>query len=342
MSTTLPASLAAFPHRRAGHCGSGSLRDLLEHRGLDFGAGPLSEAAVFGLSGALGFLYLELPQLRPPVYLVGRTADLERDIAAHLGIGLEIRDTDDPEEGWALVRDEIDAGRPPMIWADIKHLEYLRVRMHNTRHDVLVVGYDEDAGVAWIADNDRDELQPCSLEALARARSSQAFPGPNRHTVFAYDWPAALRDPAAATRDAVARAVATMRGEGGTALAGLEGSTGLAGVAAFAEALPRWPATFGDGLDAALSGLRVFIVKAGTAGAMFRSLQAGFLHELGDLLGDAGLGRAGAAYDELVAAWTALADAAAERDAARCAELAGEIEALEREGVERMARWLAA
>jgi hypothetical protein len=338
---SLPATIAAFPHRRAGHCGSGALRDLLEHQGLDYGDGPLSEAAVFGLSGALGFLYLELPQMRPPVYLVGRTADLERDIASHLGIGLDVRDTDDPEEGWAAVRSEIDAGRPTMVWADIKHLEYLRVQMHNTRHDIVVVGYDEDAGVAWIADNDRDELQPCSLEALARARNSQAFPGPNRHTVFAYDWPSELRDPAAAASDAVTKAVQTMRGEGGSALAGLEGRTGLAGVAAFADALPRWPETFGDGLDAALSGLRVFIVKAGTAGAMFRSLQAGFLHELGALLGDAGLVSGGAVYDDLVDAWTALAQAAGDRDHARCVELVADVAALERRGVEQMERWLA-
>src|SRR3954451_4739743 len=118
-----------FPHRRAGHCGSGALRDLLEHRGLDYGGGPLSEGAVFGLSGALGFLYVELPQLRPPIYLVGRTGDLETDIAPHLGGRVEIADTDDAQEGWAHVRAEVDAGRPPMVWADIKHLDYLRVQM---------------------------------------------------------------------------------------------------------------------------------------------------------------------------------------------------------------------
>ena len=338
---SLPAPVAAFPHRRAGHCGSGALRDLLEHQGLDFGAGPLSEAAVFGLSGALGFLYLELPQMRPPIYLVGRTADLERDIAAHLGIGLDIRDTDDPGEGWANVRDEIDAGRPTMVWADIKHLDYLRVRMHNTRHDIVVVGYDEDEGVAWIADNDRDDLQPCSLESLAAARNSQAFPGPNRHTVFAYDWPGALRDPREATRDAVARAVRTMRGDGGETLAGLPGSHGLEGVDAFAEAYPRWPETFGERLDEALSGLRVFIVKAGTGGAMFRSLQAGFLHELGDLLGDDALRDAGEAYDAVVAAWLSLAEAAEARDHAAGVDVVRELAALEHAGVDRMEAWLA-
>jgi len=89
-----------FPHQRAGHCGSGALRDLLEHRGLDFGRGPLSEGAVFGLGGGVGFLYMEdIPAAGTPIYLVGRTADLEREIAPHLGIDLDVRATDDPAEG---------------------------------------------------------------------------------------------------------------------------------------------------------------------------------------------------------------------------------------------------
>jgi hypothetical protein len=333
-------AVETFPHRRAGHCGSGALRDLLEHERLDYGDGPLSEGAVFGFSGALGFLYVEVAQMRPPVYLVGRTADLERDLPVHLGGRVEIRATDDPDEGWATVKARIDAGHPPLVWADIQHLDYLCVQMHNTRHDIVVVGYDEGAGVAWIADNDRDDLQPCSLESLRRARNSDAFPGPNRHTAFLYDWPERLRDPRDAARDGVATAVRNMRG-GGDALAGLPGSYGLAGVDAFAAAYPRWPETFGDDLGTALSGLRVFIVKAGTAGAMFRSLQAEFLRDASELLGDDGLHEAAGAYDELAACWVALADAAAQRDHAAGLALVHDVAARELRGVEHLERWLA-
>ena len=45
--------------------------------------------------------------------------------------------------------------RPIMIWADIGHLEYLNVRLRMTMHDIVVTGYDEREGVAFIADNDR-------------------------------------------------------------------------------------------------------------------------------------------------------------------------------------------
>lgn len=334
-----PTKAPPFPHRRAGHCGSGALRDLLEFHRLDYGAGPLTEGAAFGLAGGLGFLYLEIPELEPPIYLVGRTADLERDVAAHLGISLEVRETEDPEEGWRWVREEVEAGRPPMVWADIGHLDYLRVRMHNTRHDILVVGYDEDRGIAWIADNDRDELQACSLDSLASARHSDAFPGPNLHTTFVYDWPERLPEPADATRAAIERAVANMRG-GGDAIAGLPGAFGLEGIERFAAAYPAWPGTFGELLPLALRGLRVFIVKAGTGGAMFRSLHSEFLNDMAVLLDDADLRALAGVYGVLSSLWRALALHAERDDHAGGLLAVEQIAALEHLGVSLMETWL--
>jgi len=42
-----------FPHRRAGHCGSGAMRDLLEVHALpcEPSGKPLLDGAVFGLGG---------------------------------------------------------------------------------------------------------------------------------------------------------------------------------------------------------------------------------------------------------------------------------------------------
>lgn len=257
-----------------------------------------------------------------------------------LGIDLDVRTAADPEEGWRWVREQIDAGRPPIVWADIAELEYLRVRMTNTRHDIVVVDYDEDDQVAWVADNDRDELQRCSLPSLAAARNSTGFPGPNQHTTFVYEWPDTLGDPRPATAAAIQRAISNML-DGGAALAGMSGPTGLRGVERFATAYPAWPQTFGDGVVGAMEGLAVFIVKAGTGGAMFRSLHARFLHDMGDLLGGPDLLRAARIYDELTATWVALADAASGGDHSGGLEPASMLPGLERSGVAAMQRWLA-
>ena len=332
-----------FPHRRAGHCGSGALRDLLEFHGLSWTGGPFSEGMVFGLGAGLGFAYVELPEMDPPIYLVGRTAGLESDICEHLDIELDRRQTDDPDEGWAILRDALDAGRPTMVWADIQHLEYLRVKLQMTMHDIVVTGYDEAEGVAFIADNDRDEIQRCSLPALAKARNSHAFPGPNRHATWLMDFPERLPDPAEAVRGALSGAIQNMRGGGDGLTTGAEGM-GIEGARAFAEAYPRWPERFD--LEAALRGLRVFIVKAGTGGALFRGLHATFGHDAGSLLDDPSLTAVGALYQELASEWVQLAEAvsadgeAGERHASGL-ESVERIAALEVQGVEAMERALA-
>ena len=332
-----------FPHRKAGHCGSGAFRDLLEFHGLSWTGEPLSEAMAFGLGGGLGCFYYELPDMRPPLYLVGRGGGLERGVCEHLEIGLDLRKTDDPDEGWRWLRDELDAGRPTMINADILELDYLRVRLSNTMHDIVVTGYDEEEGVAFVADNDREEVQRCSLESLRRARASQGFPGPNHHATWIMRFPDALPEPRVAIERAIAQSVSNMT-RAAEGLGGTDPGAGLGHVARLATSYERWPDTFGDKLGAALGGLWVFIVKAGTGGAMFRSLQAGFLRESAALLDDPDIGRAADVYEELAAEWVALAEAAAAaRDgdphAAHTAGLAhiAAIARLEAEGVNAMA-----
>lgn len=325
-----------LPHRRAGHCGSGALRDLLEFHELSWTGEPLTEGMVFGLGAGLGFAYVELPDRDPPIYLVGRTAGLERDICEHLGIALDLRQTDDADEGWAVLRDALYAGRPTMVWADIQHLEYLRVKLQMTMHDIVVTGYDEDEDVAFIADNDRDEIQRCSLPALARARNSHSFPGPNRHATWLMDFPDALPDARSAVTGAVRGAVANMRGGGAGLVTGSPGM-GLDGVGAFARGYQDWPERFGTKLDAAMRGLRVFIVKAGTGGALFRGLHAGFAHDASTLLDDPALSEVASVYDDLAAEWVALANV---EDHAAGLPHVERIASLETEGVEAMERAL--
>ena len=341
--------MQGFPHRKAGHCGSGAFRDLLEFHGLSWTGEPLSEAMAFGLGGGLGCFFYELPEMDPPLYLVGRSGGLERGVCEHLGIELDLRRTDDGATAWGWLREELDAGRPTMVNADIAELDYLRVKLSNTMHDIVVTGYDEDDGVALIADNDREEIQRCSLDSLARARGSQGFPGPSHHATWVMRFPDALPDPRAAVDAALRSSVANMT-TGAEALAGIGPGCGLDHVEALAESYATWPERYpGERLAKALGGLWVFIVKAGTGGAMFRSLQAGFLRESGELLADSRVLEAADAYDALTGEWLALADAAAgARDGdPQAAHAAGlphmrAISSLERDGAGAMERCVGA
>nr|WP_276508541.1 BtrH N-terminal domain-containing protein [Modestobacter muralis] len=129
--------------------------------------------------------------MAPPIHLVGRGGDMESTCC--LDATVELRRTDNSALGWRWVRDELTAGRPVMVWADIAELPYLRVRLRMSRHDVVVVGYDDERQIAYVVDNDREDVQEVPCAALARARRSTGFPASTRHATFAVEWPSGSR-----------------------------------------------------------------------------------------------------------------------------------------------------
>lgn len=332
--------LLDYPHRRAGHCGSGAVRDLTEWAGLGWN-GPPQEGLVFALGGALGFAYLRVPGMVPPLYLVGRGGDLELDVLRRLGADVEFRQSDDPVLGWRWVVDELDAGRPVMVWADIAKLPYLRVRLQMSRHDIVVVGYDDDSGTAFVADNDRDDIQEVPYEALAEARSSTAFPVPTRHATFAAQWPDSLPDLAVIAREAFAASVHAMLAGGDDLVdlstlppGGLAGS-GLAGIHAFADDVASWPERLdAPEVESLLRVLPVFIERAGTGGGLFRLLQSQGCAQVAELLGPPEAAEAAAAAAKCATAWQSLAreavsDESLDVRADRAAQTAAELPTLE-------------
>lgn len=107
----MASMVVPYRHDMGGHCGSGALRDLTEWAGIRWGDDTPDEGIVFALGGALDFSYVRSAHLRPPIYLVGRSADLEDEYLTRLGARFERRSTDDPDLGWKWVTEQIDSGR---------------------------------------------------------------------------------------------------------------------------------------------------------------------------------------------------------------------------------------
>lgn len=332
--------LLDYPHRRAGHCGSGALRDLIEWAGLGWN-GPPEEGLVFALGGGLGFAYLRVPGMAPPLYLVGRGGDLELDLLRRLGADVEFRQSEDPTLGWQCVVDELHAARPVMVWADIAKLPYLRVRLQMSRHDIVVVGYDDETGTVFVADNDRDDIQAVPYEALAEARRSTAVPVPTRHATFAARWPHSLPDLGVIAAETFAASAGSMLAAGNDLVdlstlppGGVAGS-GLAGVHAFADDVASWPERMdATELESALHLLPVFIEKAGTGGGLFRRLQSQGCAQVAELLDSPQAGEAAAAAAKCATAWQTLAREAVSEEslgakATRTARVAAALPTLE-------------
>ena len=310
-----PSMIDPYPHRMGGHCGSGAMRDLMEWTGLGYD-GPPDEGIVFALGGALSLTYIRSKALMPPVYLVGRGPDFEIDLPRRLGGTVEVLATDDPAEGWENLRGEIDQGRPALVWAEIAELPYLRVQLRMSRHDIVVVGYDETQGVAYIADNDREDLQRVPLDALARARRSTSFPEPTRHTLFRINWPQTPPSILEVAAQAFAQSAASLSTPGASTIAGPaeHGSHGLDAASALASDVCSWGALSTDDLEMHLFSLGAFIEKAGTGGGLFRRLLAQGCDEIARLTGDHATAILAANAHHAATSWTAVARAAVQKD----------------------------
>ncbi|HWC26426.1 MAG TPA: DUF4872 domain-containing protein [Solirubrobacteraceae bacterium] len=302
-----PTALAAgFRHRVAEHAASGALRDLLEHHRLSYAAEPLSEGAVFGFSGALDLRVRITAAAIPTVDLEGRSPALERELCDHLAIAARWHATGDAGAAWRALRDELHAGRPTLVRADAALLDYRDDGRHDTRHAVVAVSHEPQDEVVWVADGGFPEPQRCSIRALAAARASQAWPEPARHELLAIDGRRQrLADPRASVAAALTRVVAAMRRPPRPEHPHVR--AGLAAIDALAAAWPRLPETAGSRLGPTLGALRHRIRDGGTGGALYRSLQARFLHDAAALLGSGRLGHAALVCDDLADAWRTLA-----------------------------------
>ncbi len=306
MGACAPGTVTDFGHRVAEHAASGSLRDLLEHHRLSYAPEPLSEGAIFGFSGALALRTRIAHAALPAIDIDGRAGSVEPELCRHLGLVADWCTTDDPAEAWELLRAELQAGRPTLVRADLAELDYRDGGRHDTRHTIVVTSYDEQGAVVWVADQSFPEPQRLTVDALARARRSVAWPEPARHGMLRLR-PSShrLADPRVAVWSALQRTVNNMRTPPECDHPHM--CSGLAAIDAVARAWPRLPQMSGDRLGQTLGSLRFRIRDGGTGGALFRSLQARFLHDAAALLGSAPLGQAALTCDDLADAWRALA-----------------------------------
>ncbi len=288
----------AVNHRPGAHCGSTALRNLAEAIDLD-----VDEAESFGLGAGIGFGYVAAgPAAR---MIMGRSAHLEPAFFDHLGIPLSHESGQSREAAWAALADQV-AGGPVLAFVDLGYLPYFDTDTHFGPHTVLVVEVADDR--VTVSDSEFETVQTVGRGAFDRAWSSTEGFGPLDRRWLAVEDPSPTVATPAATRAAVSLAATTML-EGGEGW----GCQGVAGIEAFAAALPDW----NDLPDPRWTARFAYqnVERRGTGGGAFRRLYADFLASLGPAVGlDRGLaGRMRDVADD----WSALGDTlrtASERD----------------------------
>jgi len=296
-----------YPHGPGGHCSSTALRDLLKFYGHDF-----TEEMVFGIGVGIGFIYYSHPEMKPPVYIGGRAHNMEEQLCSQLGIGLEVVSGLGPEEGWLDVKQMLDDGIPTMVHADVYYLDYLRAKTHFSAHRIMLVGYDEEKGVAFVADNDRDEIQECSLENLSTARSSAYLPQPAENAFYLFQVPEKLTPLEEAIPAALGKAVRfNLRLTPEQETFDFDGARivrGVKGLQDFASEMDRWPEKMDGGtLSLLCKTIYVTAEKGGTGyGGNFRRMYGRFLKETAPLMGEPCLSDVGEDFIAVGDLWTRL------------------------------------
>ena len=221
------------------------------------------------------------------------------------------------------IRDVL-AGRPTMLSGDILYLDYREYKVHFPAHRFVLLGFDDETEIAWIADRIRPEPEACSYGALMKSRNPPE--GMSTRNLWGRFHSTGMgRSVEDACRFAIDRCAERMVGPADTGLGDLRiggevsMTGGVAGIRRLAREIPAW-AEREDAAWIASYNSRC-IEKFGNGGGNFRRMYARFLNWVRDL--DASLAPTDAPGLAVRAAdgWTALSAtlAAASKDTADAA-----------------------
>ncbi|NYV78661.1 BtrH N-terminal domain-containing protein [Streptomyces sp. UH6] len=313
------------------HCETSTLGVLLRHRGAD-----LSEPMLFGLGAGLSFVYWDSRNMGFP-FLGGRVKpfELTRNLAANLGLDLQVRETASPRKAWENVTGAVDAGHPVGLQLDSYHLDHFTTKVHFGGHVVALYGYD-DRNALLVDTDQQGGAVSTGLASLARARAARG-PMTARHRSFTLTVP---RD-APAPRSRIVPAVTACAD---AFLHPPIANLGHRGIAKAGKLVRTWLRRTDDpGRD--LSRAALLMEKGGTGGALFRNLYRDFLAESAESVGGPRLRTGHRLYTEAAAGWTRAAELISragatgeERYLTEAGDLLLGLSRLEREAMEELSR----
>ena len=131
------------------HCETTATGSLLMQLSIEF-----SEPMLFGLGEGLGFIFWNMKTMDFP-FIGGRVKPdvLTENIARHLNLNLEVKETSTKQKAWENVIQKIDRGIAVGLKLDCYHLDYFSIKFHFAGHYVAMYGYDDE--FAFLVDTDQ-------------------------------------------------------------------------------------------------------------------------------------------------------------------------------------------
>ncbi|WP_374713076.1 BtrH N-terminal domain-containing protein [Symbiobacterium terraclitae] len=296
----MASATIAYRHIAGSHCESTAMRNWLAHLGIE-----LSEELCLGIGCGLGFTYFRMPGM-PHFLVMGRGDDLEFHLADNLGLILEMHKPGG-RDPWIPVKELLDAGEPVLVDVDVRHLEYIRRSdswpegVGFGGHKMMLVGYDEEAGVAYAHDYAWWDRLTIPLADLAAARLAAGGVTEPEGKWYTLSRPRGLEpDLPRAVRSALAGTVHRL-------LHPWDKFHGLPAIRGLMEELPLWPRLLGE--ERARTSARLAYIMfdvAGTGRGCFRRIYGRFLLEAAPLVDEPELEALGRHYLQLAKLWSQL------------------------------------
>jgi hypothetical protein len=149
------------------HWETGSVCNHFAYRGFKapHTGKPYSEALLLGVSGGIvmGYFSFAYAGYEPQARILTRnTFDPLDRLLARLGVVQHVVQTTNPEKARRNLLDLLESGVPPIAWADYFLMPYNAMSQAEgmwAMFPLVVYGYDQEAGEAWVADRARLPLK---------------------------------------------------------------------------------------------------------------------------------------------------------------------------------------
>jgi hypothetical protein len=169
------AVMAEFKHTHAAHCESGVMSSMLRHHGLD-----LSEAMVFGLSGAMVFAYLPFIKMGGMPLIAYRMMPkaIIKGLQKNIGIKMSMQTFSKPQQGMEALDALLDKGKIVGAQTSVFWLPYFpdEMRFHFNAHNLIV--YDRNESRYKISDPVFEHTVESDMEGLKKARFAKGIMAP--------------------------------------------------------------------------------------------------------------------------------------------------------------------
>jgi hypothetical protein len=246
---------------------------LMQHHGLH-----LSEAMVFGLSGALMFAYIPFVKLggMPLVAYRSMPKAIIKGLQKNLGITMKIQTFSRPEQGTDALNRLLEQGIIVGAQTSVFWLPYFpeEMRFHFNAHNLIVYGKKSDNYL--ISDPVFETPVLCAKQALQKARFVKGIMAPKGLLYYPLRVPETIEYPLVLPKVIKKNAKAMLKTPVPIA--------GVRGIRAMARAIGKLDTKDSRYARLFLGHIIRMQEEIGTGGAGFRFIYASFLQEAGNLL----------------------------------------------------------